>query len=395
MEKQNVNETAVLKFLESCESPVNRSVIGCKVGKRPPKQAAAWAGPILVTLVEQGLVKKIEDGGKTLFSLIKKTSKSDKVETKSSVLEAVDVKKSKKVIEKAKVIEEKPIKKEVKGKKKPKGKEIKPYVPINRAKGIDEDTTEVPETSPAPKEKSKGKVKEIKPTKEKTVKEKEEKVDAEFNFKKAKREIMIIVEDKINNMTVHDTKGKCIAKAVDEWQKKNCEIPEEYFQRVVRPVKRKYDPIDKSEKGLPRTNLLSNLDKKDIETRFNSVWLKIQKDKEIDESSKKREFAKQVKEYIAERVSEQSMRANMIKSFISTLVNEITTGEEREYKDDGRPLEKGQHVEYTDKKGNIKTGVITRVYMCNIYFQRTIIVREDGQTKTEMKIDRKINKVID
>lgn len=383
MKNLNANEVAVLEYLRKTGESCTKSQIGVVVGKRQPKNAAAWSGPILESLIGEKAVEQITEGNKTLYKAIKtnesvKPTKTPKGHTPPEVLEAIGVKlpnKDKKDHDVLDAVTEKKVRKSH---------------PAN-IEGSKE-FNEVNEK--ARKEDEKPKAQKPKVEKTKPEKVKKEKGEGEFNFKKAKKEIFEIANSLIEKMTVNETKGVLIAKAVGEWQKKNCEIPEDFFQRIIRPIKRKLDPAPEKEKGKPRTNLLDVFDKNAVKQLVATELKKLKADKEIVEGSYKRELIKFLKEYIAQQVSEKSMKANIIKSFISTVVSEALTGKEREYKDDGRPFEKGQHVEYNNKQGIVCKGTIVKVYMCKVGFQRTIIIQPDDGSKKEMKVDRKIIKVI-
>ena len=318
--KLSTNEQEVLNFLTKQGKALNKSMIGVSVGKRQPKNAAAWSSPILDSLIEKGLIETVAENGKQLYQAIDAIVEMPALEDE--------------------VVKEKVIKKP--------SKKSEPSKQLVDASDFEE---------------------------------KEETEDIE-------------VEEAIAKKGEWDSKGNCISKALNDYENNIGHIPEEYFQRVMRPIKRKFDPSPKKEKGIPRANLLDKFDKVESKAWAVKHWEDITANADIPDNSKKRQLSIKFKEYVSGKVSEKSMKANMIKSFISTTIREVISGNEREFKNDGREFTKGMKVEYLGKNGVTKTGVISRIFMDKVFYQRTIIIMPDGADKTEMKIDRKITKVI-
>lgn len=392
MENLTVNENEVLKYLTTTGKAYNKSHIGVAVGKRQPKNAASWSTPILESLCEKGLVKIDEQNGRIFYIAATSSSPVEKqTEIKNDVIGAIDEKKLRKKFP-ANVEGSKEMLKssdiEVEHRETPDEVfEIEASEQIVNKKDGAEKTIDI---SDLQGEYTLDEVKTV--TKE--ISKRIKAASTEFNFKKAKREILKLSIQLIADKEEYDSPASCISKALREWTDVNGDIPEDYFQRVMRPIKRKLDPSVKPVKGLPRTNILDRVDKESMKQWTLDTWNAILENKEIADNVKKRELIKLVKNKISVNLSEASMRANMVKSYISTLIRETTTGKQREFRNDGREFEKGMRVKFQNKKGEIKEGVIMRIFLDKVFFQRTIIVKADDSDKTEMKIDRKIIEVI-
>jgi len=214
----------------------------------------------------------------------------------------------------------------------------------------------------------------------------------EFDYKKARREISKIIEQKLVNKREYDSKGSIIGRSITEWQNSNEVIPEKYFQKVVRFLQKKYNP--RPETPHQKTTLLERINQREIYEKAEQYYKDHIEHKAMSFISKKRAINRFLRNILQETYSEKSMRANLVKSFMSRTSYKILTGKDKPIKNDGRPFIKGQRVKYKNKHGEIKTGVIQRVYVDKASLQRTIIVKPDDSDKTEMKIDRKIIAVI-
>lgn len=364
--KLSTNEQEVLNFLKKQGKALNKSMIGVSVGKRQPKNAAAWSSPILDSLIEKGLIEIVTENGKQLYQ-----ATGDIVEMPALEDEVVKDKVIKKPSKKSEPSKQLVDASDFEEKEETEDIEVEAEI-VTSSPEVNNQITDAVTEKPKRKKVS----------------------EADWDYKKAKKVITKMVEEAIAKKGEWDSKGNCISKALNDYENNIGHIPEEYFQRVMRPIKRKFDPSPKKEKGVPRANLLDKFDKVESKAWAVKHWEDITANADIPDNSKKRQLSIKFKEYVSGKVSEKSMKANMIKSFISTTIREVISGNEREFKNDGREFTKGMKVEYLGKNGVTKTGVISRIFMDKVFYQRTIIIMPDGADKTEMKIDRKITKVI-
>lgn len=384
MENLSVNEKAVLDYLKKSGENCNKSRIGVVVGKRQPKNASVWATPILDKLIEKGLIEQVEDGAKILYKAKENLSEqivADEPEDEVDVLGAED--NDGDLFTGKSAIEDELLKDDDLRKQFPAN--IEGSEEFNKANESIEDDYE--SESPA----------ETLDAVEKSEKKKRKSKSEQngFSLPKAKKEITELTEKFISEMDEQlDTKAGCLNKALKEYVQTNGEIPEEHFQSVMRPLLKKYSPKVKKEKGAPRANILDCFDRQGLIEAFKITFDTMKADEKSDSEIKKQLFT-EVTTHVAGSLSEKSMKANSVKSFIAGIVHFIMTGEERPFKSDGREFEKGQKVKYTNKHGEEKTGVIYRIFNDMVFMQRTIIVIEDGTDKKEMKIDTKIISVID
>jgi hypothetical protein len=350
-QKLTVNEEQVLNYLNDITYPVVKTNIGINVGKRSPKTAASWVNPILEKLISKGLVIEITEGKKTTYM----SATSTAMKNEEPEILGVEDNLPSPVNQKVEEIDE-----------------------------VEKETTiELEHLQPAEKIETKQKV--SKP-----------KNNSDFNINKAKKWIIKKVEELIKDKKEWETNRNCISKAIELYNAEQTPIPEQLFQKVLRPVLRKFDPIPKRQKGEPRRNMLNSINKEWEQKILKKEWEIIKEDNTKTERSKKSHLVKLLKDSIASKLpSEKSLNSNSVKSFINTVVYEVITGNKREMKNDGRHFEVGQIVRYFDKHNVEKTGKIVRIFECKNFFQRTIVVLEEGSTKPEMKIDRKIIKVID
>lgn len=71
MQTLTANQKQVLEYInKNSDQSFNATQIGVAVGKRIPKQAAAWSGPILKKLVELQEIIKQDDNGKALYRAV-------------------------------------------------------------------------------------------------------------------------------------------------------------------------------------------------------------------------------------------------------------------------------------------------------------------------------------
>jgi len=211
----------------------------------------------------------------------------------------------------------------------------------------------------------------------------------QFDFAKAKSEIYKITVDLINKKDRFTTNSICISKAIGIWEEKNCAIPEERFQKLVHYLKNKFCPPC-TKKG----NLLSPFNRDEMIKTFSKFWDEISKDKECKVYFKKKKLLTHIKEYMGKIISPTSLKYDTAKNFAKSIADQIITGKKQEYKNDGRPFEINQQVEYKTKKGILKTGKVMKIFMCDIYYQRVIVVKDNETLKSCNRKDKSIIRII-
>ncbi|HNQ20197.1 MAG TPA: hypothetical protein PKI46_03940, partial [Bacteroidales bacterium] len=230
----SVNEKQVLQYLQSLETPVVKSNVGIAVGKRIPKNAAAWANPILEKLLEKGLIEQVEDGTKILYKAKENLSEqivADEPEDEVDVLGAEhndgDLFTGKSAIE-DELLEDGDMRKQfpanVEGSEE--------FYKANESVEDDYESESPAETLDA-----------VEKSEKKKRKSKSEQNG--FSLPKAKKWILQKATELVETKSQWETKGSCISKALQLYVAEFGEIPEEYFQRTVRPITRKLDPQPK------------------------------------------------------------------------------------------------------------------------------------------------------
>lgn len=390
-ETLSAKERQVLDYLSATEKPVLKSHIGVAVGKKHPKSAATWANPILQSLLDKNLIETVQIGNKTTYKSLTVTEQVLKQRT-DEPLQALPQEKINQMVQTE--IDnhgEEDFEREIDIDEDLPGEFVKHENDGELFSGksaIENDLlpdNDIRKTFPANIDGSD----EFNKANSEVQKPKNE---DSFNIKKCKREISRLIEKNIANKNQWDTKGRCISNAISDWCRQNGDIPEEYFQRVVRPLTKKYDPRPKTRKQ--RENMLSRIDNFEIRKLSREYLEELKKDNTVTESQYKRRLMKRIRDLMSPFYEDKSMRANLIKSYISTVAIETITGEPREILNDGRPFVKGQRVKYENKNSEVMTGTIVRVFIDKVFYQRTIVVQPDGSNKNEMKVDRKIIEVI-
>lgn len=88
MQNLTANQKSVLEYInKNSDQAFNATQLGVAVGKKTPKQAAAWSGPILKKLVEIGEIIKQDEGNKSFYRAVTLKMNNKKVATPAKASE--------------------------------------------------------------------------------------------------------------------------------------------------------------------------------------------------------------------------------------------------------------------------------------------------------------------
>lgn len=399
-------EREVLNYLQN--NPSQKSQKGTVIGKKPSTiTAIAWASPIIESLINKDLlVLRIENGKSFYYAKgkIKTPDKLYKIPTVENIIDdedesviytatSCDIKKEereriKKIIEKQIEQEETDTKSATK-KKKVEGKKITIVGPSDSntvvLNGIYKNLVivdDIMDEKPIDKSKNLDDWYTSKIIPSKTKSAGPIPIKSSFNFMRAKSEIGTITQELIAKKDKYTINEVCISKAIGIWEESHCTIPENRFQELVSLLNKKFN------------RLLSVFNKDVIKKLFISTWEKISKEN-IKDHLKKKKLTNAIKEYMATKISPESLKYDTAKNYAKSITFEIINGKAIEYKNDGRLFEINQQVEYKTKKGILKTGKVMKIFMCDIYHQRIIVVKDNETNKSCNRKDKSIIRIIE
>jgi hypothetical protein len=398
-------EREVLNYLQ--DNPSQKSQIGTVIGKKTSLVLAiAWASPIIKSLINKDLlVLRIENGKSFYYAKgkIKAPSKPYKIETIENIIDdeesviytetSLDIKREER--EKIKKIVEKQIEEETDTKSTTKTKKVegKNKKTISVRPSFDKtepsyividnpiDDSNAQKIDPAKLKKWFTESLITRKTPLTIPKSTPIHFKSSFNFMRAKSEIGTIAQELISKKDKYTINEVCISKAIGIWEETHCTIPEDRFQELVSSLNKKFN------------RLLSVFNKDVVKRLFLDTWDRISKEK-IKPHLKNKKLTNAIKEYMATKIPPGSIKYDTAKNYAKCIAFEIINGKEKEYKNDGRPFEVDQQVEYKTKKGILKTGRVMKIFMCDIYHQRIIVVKDNETNKSCNRKDKSIIRII-